>query len=216
MGIQNAFEKHLKSLNRECADLIILHFPAPSGIAHDDPTLPEKRIEAWKVMEQLYKSKKARAIGVSNYMLNHLKPLIEDIRKRKYSGDSNATIPMVNQIEFSPYCLCDPELVKLCESEGIVMESYSTLGSPKGKDQILAEPEIQRLASEKQVAPSSIVLRWALEKNFVVLPRSRDAAHIKENLACLYIELSKQEEEMITELGRLHPNRFCWDPTKVN
>eukprot|EP01055_Gregarina_sp_Pseudo9_P001652 Gregarina_sp_Pseudo_9__1651@NODE_210_length_3605_cov_331_563376_g195_i0_p1_GENE_NODE_210_length_3605_cov_331_563376_g195_i0NODE_210_length_3605_cov_331_563376_g195_i0_p1_ORF_typecomplete_len343_score68_43Aldo_ket_red/PF00248_21/6_7e53_NODE_210_length_3605_cov_331_563376_g195_i01171145 len=215
-GIVESFEKHLKSLNRECADLILLHFPAPSKAAHDDETLPQQRIDAWKVMERLYKAQKCRAIGVSNYMFHHLKPLVEDIRKRRYTGDLNATLPMVNQFEFSPYCLCTPELVTLCESEGIILQSYSTLGSAKGRGKLLAEKVITDLAASKKVSPSSVVLRWALEKNFVVVPRSRNPDHIKDNLQCLFLELSKENEVEITELGVKNPQRFCWDPTNVN
>eukprot|EP01057_Protomagalhaensia_wolfi_P000906 Protomagalhaensia_wolfi_Nauph_80__905@NODE_1520_length_1491_cov_62_930441_g1179_i0_p1_GENE_NODE_1520_length_1491_cov_62_930441_g1179_i0NODE_1520_length_1491_cov_62_930441_g1179_i0_p1_ORF_typecomplete_len365_score81_89Aldo_ket_red/PF00248_21/4_3e50LacI/PF00356_21/0_36_NODE_1520_length_1491_cov_62_930441_g1179_i01351229 len=215
-GIRSSVDLHLEQLGRQCGDLMLLHFPCASGVSHDDPSLPAQRIAAWKVLEQLYKEKKVRAIGVSNYMFHHLKPLVDDIKGRKLAGDADAVMPMVNQFEFSPYCLCSDDLLALCDSEGIVVEAYSTLGSSKGREKLLAEPVIQEIAKNKGVSPATVCLRWALEKNFVILPRSRGADHIEANAQCLHMELTKEEEEQITELGRTNPQRFCWDPTGVN
>jgi diketogulonate reductase-like aldo/keto reductase len=155
MHVEKAFETSLRKLGLEYIDLYLVHFPIPGLI---------KRI--WGNMEAIYKSGQVKAIGVSNYNVQQLKDTLE-----------NASIPpSVNQMRCSVFGY-NREVYELCQEQNIVFEAYSPL--TRGKQ--LDNTEVAKIAKHYQKSAAQILLRWALQKNMVVIPKSQHQARIIEN-----------------------------------
>jgi diketogulonate reductase-like aldo/keto reductase len=185
--IDSSLEESLKKLQTDYVDLLLLHFP-----------VTELRRPAWKKMEQIYKSGKAKAIGVSNYTIRHLQELL----------DENEIVPAVNQVELHIY-LQQPELVEFCQKHGIVVEAYSPLVHGEGMDNEV----LQAIAKKHGKSVAQIMLRWCIQKDTVVLPKSVHAERIRENLELFDFELDAEDMQ---RLARLERNlRTAWDPTHV-
>lgn len=219
-------EDHLKRIQRPCVDLYIMHWPGvhesfgegETGKAEaracmlDGAKNAETRLAVWHDLERLQKSGKCRAIGVSNFMVKHLRPLLEDVRARQAKGDANACVPAVNQIEFSPYLDVDPELRELCEKNGIQLVSYSTLASRKACKELLAEPAVLEAAKRHSVDATAVVLRYALQSNFLILPKSGSPDHIRSNFENLFsFHLDDKEYQAIAQLSAKN-KRQCPNP----
>lgn len=158
-----AFDAALGRLGLAHVDLFLLHWPVPG-----------KRLESWRALERLRSEGRARAIGVSNFMVHHLEELLA------HAHDP----PTVNQIEVSPF-LQQREVRELCARQGIVVEAYS----PLTKGVRLSHPEVVRVAAEVGRTPAQVLLRWGLERALVVLPKSTSPARLAENLAALEFTL---------------------------
>ena len=181
-----AFETSIKKLGTDYLDLYLIHWPQP---LHK---------ETWKALEKLYKEGRIKAIGVSNFAVNHLKDLLE-----------NAEImPMVNQVEFHPK-LIQNELIEFCRKDNIQLEAWSPLMRGKVfKIQLLEE-----LSKKYRKTISQIVLRWDLQMGVVTIPKSTTPARIKENADIFDFELSKED---ITKIQQLDEGlRVGSDPNKV-
>src|SRR5947209_6124919 len=100
-----AFDASLSKLEMDYVDLYLVHWPVPG-----------KYKEAWRAMEKIYASGRAKAIGVSNFMVHHLEDLLKDTK----------TVPMVNQVEFHPWLVQKP-LMENCRKHRIVEEAWSPL-----------------------------------------------------------------------------------------
>jgi diketogulonate reductase-like aldo/keto reductase len=174
------------------------------------------RSETWRAMEDAYRCGKARSIAVSNFTTQHLQTLKQ-----------TATLwpPAVNQIECHPY-YPQKELVEYCQSEGIVVQAYASLGGQDGTKAkwkelggklIESAPvlDISKRLSTKQrnVTPGQILLRWALQRNCAVVPKTSSASRMKENAQLFDITLS--EDDML-QIAKLEENavgdegRICW------
>jgi len=112
-----ALDRSLKRLNTTYVDLYLIHWP-----------LKNKRIETWKALEKIYKEGKARAIGVSNYWIHHLREIL----------DSFTITPSINQFELNPF-LNRKELINFCKENDISIEAYSPLTHGKKIDYPLLE-----------------------------------------------------------------------------
>ncbi|HSX53277.1 MAG TPA: aldo/keto reductase [Patescibacteria group bacterium] len=184
-----AFDASLERLGLDYVDLYIIHWPV-SG----------KRQESWKALEQIHKSGKARAIGVSNYTVKHLEDLLTN----------SATVPAVNQVEFHPFLYKDQEpLLEFCKKHGIVLEAYSPLAHGKR----LHEPLLTEIAALYHRSTAQILLRWALQHGTVPIVKSTHQERIIENLNVFDFELSKENMQAIDNLS--DGTRTCWDPTNV-
>ena len=152
-----ACDESLSKLGFDCVDLYLVHWPV-EGL----------RLETWRAMETLLAEGKVRAIGVSNYMVRHLKELLE-----------HANVgPAVNQIELSPYnYLYRQDLIDLCRANGIQIEAYS----PLTKAQKLNDPKLVRLAQKYGKTAAQVLVRWALQQDIVVLPKSTNLERIRQN-----------------------------------
>lgn len=139
---------------------------------------------------------KCRAIGVSNYMTWHLDELLE----------SSSTVPAVDQVEFSPY-LYLKELLEHCRSHKIQMESYS----PLTKGHKLADPELGKIAAEYSKTPAQILIRWALQKEVVVIPKSSNRERIKENSQVFDFTISEEDMRRLDSFDQ--DLRTSWDPS---
>lgn len=170
-----AFETSIKKLGTDYLDLYLIHWPNP---LHK---------ETWKALQKLYKENFIRAIGVSNFSINHLMDLIK-----------TAEIPpMVNQIEFHPM-LIQQDLINFCQSHKIQLEAWS----PLMRGNVFKIPLLQELALNYKKSISQIVLRWDLQMGFISIPKSTNPLRIKENTNIFDFEISKEDMNKISSLNK--------------
>ncbi|KAI5114774.1 hypothetical protein M0805_009522, partial [Coniferiporia weirii] len=172
-------------------------YPGPNGepnegeyIMVDSPNLNE----TWASMEKAFETGKAKAIGVSNFSAKNLRKLLETAK----------IIPAVNQVETHPY-QAQPELLKLCRENGIVLTAYA----PTGYSQVANDPVIAKLAEKHQVSPAQISLAWHISRGTSAVPKSTNEGRQRANL----LELPTLSEEDITLINTLHKDiHQCFYP----
>jgi diketogulonate reductase-like aldo/keto reductase len=182
-----SFHRSLKRLKTDYVDLLLLHFPV---------TL--LRNHAWKELEKIHQDGGAKAIGVSNFTVKHLKELLANCD----------VVPAVNQVELHVY-LQQPELVEYCREQGIVLEAYSPLAHGYGMD----NPVLQKLADKYDKTTAQIMLRWCVEQGAIVLPKSKQADRVLSNIDIFDFKLDDTDMAELKGLDSDH--RTCWDPTHV-
>jgi diketogulonate reductase-like aldo/keto reductase len=171
-----AFEASRRALGVDMIDLYLIHWPVPSqGLF----------VGAWQALEKIYAADGARAIGVSNFLQDHLDPLLAE----------TTVVPAVNQIELHPTWQ-QADLSAKTRAHGIAVEAYSPLG--QGSD--LNAAAVRNLAQKHGATPAQIVLGWHLGVGNIVIPKSVDAYRMRENLAASEITLSQDELDDITAL----------------
>jgi diketogulonate reductase-like aldo/keto reductase len=185
--VRRAFEASLERLGAGAVDLYLLHWPH------------ERRLESWRVLEQLQGEGLARSIGVSNFLVRHVDELL-----------ANASVPpAVNQIELSPFLHHSREdTLRRCAETGIVVEAYS----PLTKGRRLDDSTVTGIAAEVGRTPAQVLIRWSLQKGFVVLPRSSNAARIAENAAVFDFALDDAQMASLDELDE--GLTTGWDPAR--
>jgi diketogulonate reductase-like aldo/keto reductase len=184
---RRAFEVSLERLGLDGVDLYLLHWPH------------ERRLESWRVLEQLHAEGLARSIGVSNFLVRHLDELL-----------AHASVPpAVNQIELSPFLYRSREdTLARCAEEGIVVEAYS----PLTKGRRLDDSTVATIAAEVRRTPAQVLIRWSLQKGFVVLPRSSNTSRIAENAAVFDFSL---DDAQVATLDALDEGLTTgWDPSR--
>ncbi|MEI7690878.1 MAG: aldo/keto reductase [bacterium] len=168
---QKAFETSFNKLDVGYIDLYLIHWPMP-GLTKRN----------WLKMEEIFKNGKVKAIGVSNYSIDYLKDTL-----------SFASIkPAVNQIKLSPYNY-NPKMHQFCKENGIVLEAYSPL--TRGKN--LNDQRLMTIADKYQKSSAQILLRWALQKEIVVIPKSTHDNRIKENADLYGFEITPEDMTLI-------------------
>jgi methylglyoxal/glyoxal reductase len=151
-------EQSLRRLGLTYVDLYLIHWPVQGD---------SNSIEIWRAMVSLLREGKARAIGVSNYTIDDLKEILQD----------SDIVPAVNQVEFHPF-LYQKELLGFCEKNTIQLEAYSPL--TRGKR--LNHPTILAVAKKYgNKTPAQVLIRWSLQHNAVVIPKSIHEDRIREN-----------------------------------
>jgi methylglyoxal/glyoxal reductase len=166
-----AYENSLKLLGLDYVDLYLVHWPVRAT-----------RKEAYQALEDLYKRKLVRAIGVSNYLVPHLEELLT------YAE----IIPAVNQFEITPY-LYSAETVALCHKHKIQVESYSPL--VRGKKE--SDPRLVAIAKKYNKSTYQVLIRWALDHGFVTIPKSSDCQRIKDNFDVFDFKISTQDLDLM-------------------
>ncbi len=180
---RRAFDASLARLGLEWIDLYLIHWP-----------VPRLRLESWRALEEIHAEGRARAIGVSNFMPKHLRELLAVAK----------TVPAANQVETSPF-LQQRDTRALCAEHGIVVEAYS----PLTKGTRLDHPVVQRVAQALGRTPAQVLVRWCLESDLVVLPKSTRPARIAENAAVFDFALGAHK----TALDELEEGLVTgWDP----
>jgi diketogulonate reductase-like aldo/keto reductase len=179
-----AFDLSLARLGLTYVDLYLIHWP-----------VPKLRRDSWRALERLYEERRARAIGVSNYMVNHLDELLGEARVR----------PAVNQIEVSPF-LQQREVRAACKAHGIVVEAYS----PLTKGVRLGHPVVGEIAGRSGRTPAQVLLRWGLQHGMVVLAKSVRRERIGENAGIFDFAL---DDDAMSKLDGLEEGLVTgWDP----
>ena len=174
---KEAFQESLDKLQTSYVDLYLIHWPV------------DGRLDAWLEMEELYKSGKIKAIGVSNFHQHHLEELFKI-----------ATImPMVNQIESHPY-LSNQKLIDYCHSKNIAVEVWSPLGGAGAP--ILKDPTIIKLAEKYNKSTAQIIVRWDIQRNVIVLPKSVNKDRIESNIQVYDFELTADDMATISNLNK--------------
>mmetsp|Transcript_11332 Transcript_11332/g.24981 ORF Transcript_11332/g.24981 Transcript_11332/m.24981 type:complete len:426 (-) Transcript_11332:68-1345(-) len=210
-----AFNQSLRKLGVDYIDLYLIHWPgAKTGwplkkgtICPPDWTPAMRDTGTWKAMEELLEKGKVKAIGVANYGERQLKQLLKVCKIK----------PMVNQVEFHPR-LVQSELLEFCKANGIVLQAYASLGSSDAKqaETFFQLPPVQKAAEAHKATPAQVLLRWALQKGALVVPKSSKASRIQENSEVFHFSLTKSE---VSAIDALHNGtRLAWkgeDPGKI-
>ncbi len=174
-----AFDQTLADLGFETLDLFLVHWPLP--------TIDVDYVETWKAMEEIYRSGRCRAIGVSNFNPHHLRRLFAETEIR----------PAVNQIEIHPY-LAQDDLRAFDADHEIVTEAWSPIAQGK----VLDDPAVVRVAERYSKTPAQVVLRWHLQRGDVVFPKSVTRSRMEENFALFDFELDGDSMGDISALDR--------------
>ena len=184
---EKALESSLQKLGLDYVDLYLIHWPA------------KQRNETWKKLEQFLKDGKCKSIGVSNFTIKHLTELMKTAK----------IVPAVNQVEFSPF-LYQKELLEFCKSKGISLEAYS----PLTRGRKLGDLELAAVATKNKKSPAQIILRWALQKDIVVIPKSKSKERIVENTDIFDFKISEEDMKALDELNEDY--RTCWNPDEID
>lgn len=179
-----AFETSLQKLNTEYLDLYLIHWPVKG-----------KYKETWKALEELYRQKRIRAIGVSNFLQHHLEDLLTEA----------SIVPMVNQMEFHPY-LVQQDLLDFCRSKNIQYEAWSPLMQGK----IFELNVFKKMAGKYKKTIAQLVLRWDLQKGVITIPKSSKKHRILDNAAIFDFSISKEDMAILD--GQAKGKRFGPDP----
>ena len=173
-----ACEGSLRRLGLTYIDLYLIHWPA-QGISNS--------IEIWRAMVHLLREGKSRAIGVSNYTIDDLKEILQD----------SDFVPAVNQVEFHPF-LYQKDLLSFCEKNSIQLEAYSPL--TRGKR--LNHPTVLAVAKKYgNKTPAQVMIRWSLQHNLVVIPKSVHENRILENSQVFDFELRAEDMKLLESLN---------------
>lgn len=182
-----AFHNSLGLLQTGYVDLYLLHWP-----------VVDRRQEAWRAAETLYEEGKIRAIGVSNYLTNHLEELFSYAR----------IPPAVNQIELSPYnYLHRQDTLAMCADHNIAVEAYS----PLTKAQKLNDPRLMAIAGRYGKTSAQVLIRWVLQKGYVVLPKSSNPQRIAENADVFDFSIRVEDMQALDSFNEALATG--WDPT---
>jgi len=123
-------------LKTDYLDLLLIHWPGVNDVRSDSPENRTIRHDSWRALEKLYQEGKVRSIGVSNFLIRHLEPLLQVAN----------VVPHVNQFEYHPLCH-DDELVNYCNENNIVVEAYSSLA--RGEAKLFKNNQIKDIADSK-------------------------------------------------------------------
>ena len=174
---KRALRDSLKRLDLDYVDLYLIHWPLPRV---------NQYVESWQAMEELLAEGKTRAIGVSNFLPEHLDRLAE----------TSSTVPAVNQIELHPRF---PQKQLHAEDirRGIVTQAWS----PLGNGAVLGEPVLAQIGERYGKTPAQVVLRWHVQQGIVTFPKSSHAERLRENLHVFDFQLSGEDMAKIDTLG---------------
>ncbi len=205
---ERALDTSLRNLKFDYVDLYLIHYPV------------RERRQSWRALSALQAKGKVRSIGVSNFTIRHLTELLSE----------TGIVPAINQVEFHPY-LYQKELLDFCRSKSIVVEAYSplTTGNKLRDPKLVAVAKTYSKAGAEQQPQSRLpllnkfsrgpegrstaqtLIRWALQHELVVIPKSADHKRILENADVFNFEISVDDMRLLD--GFNENLRTCWDPT---
>jgi diketogulonate reductase-like aldo/keto reductase len=184
---KSTFAESIEKLQTDYVDLLLLHFP-----------VPVLRKKTWQALEEIQAAGQAKSIGVSNYTIRHLEEMKEYAK----------VTPAVNQVELHVF-LQQPELIKYCQDNGIAVEAYSPIAHAKAMDNEV----VAKIAAKHGKSYAQVMLRWCLQKDLIILPKSVTPSRIQENIEVFDFELDGDD---IAELAQQDQDlRTCWSPVHV-
>ena len=183
-----AFEASRKKLDLEYIDLYLIHWP-----------VKEKYLHTWRALEKLYNEGKVKAIGVSNFKIHHLQDLFSHSNEK----------PVVNQVELHPF-LSQEELRAFCAKNDIAVEAWS----PIARGRLLEEPRLLSIAEKYGKSTAQVILRWHLQNDVIIIPKSVSPVRLKENADIFNFELTTEDMNAINQLNE--NKRFGPDPDDFN
>ncbi|MER8073618.1 aldo/keto reductase [Streptomyces sp. NPDC094034] len=188
----HAFDKSASKLGVDQIDLLLLHQALPSDF--------DRTLAAYRALETLLTDGKVRAIGVSNFMTDHLTALL----------DATSVVPAVNQLEIHPY-FQQHAVLDFDDQHGILNQAWSPIGGitfypgyGENRRSVLQDPAVTRVAGTHGKSPAQVLLRWGLQQGRSVIPKSTKRARIAENIDVFDFELTAEE---LTALDALETNR---------
>lgn len=187
-----AFDESLGKLGLDYVDLYLIHWPTPQK---------DTFVQAWKSLEKIYASGRAKAIGVSNFLVPHLEKLLAN----------TDVVPAVNQIELHP-AHQQPEVTAFSREHGIAIEAWGPLG--QGKYPLFETTEVSQAAEAHGKTPAQVVIRWHLQTGNIVFPKSNRRERMAENFDVFDFELTADEVAAISSLER--EGRVSAHPDEVN
>ncbi|RUS15761.1 aldo-keto reductase [Endogone sp. FLAS-F59071] len=178
-----ACENSLRNLGLEYIDLYITHSPNPG---------PKLRKESWDAMQQLVAKGKVKSIG--KYFGIHNGMVV--YRMVELLGSNPTIRPVINQVEIHPW-LTRSDIVSFCEQQNIGIEAYS----PLTKGRRLSDPTLVRIATKYTKSPAQVLIRWSLQRGFIVLPKSVTRERIEENADVFDFDLAEGDMDALNGLN---------------
>lgn len=182
---KKAFKESLHKLGLDYIDLYLIHWPANARNYKD---WQKTNADSWRAMEELQADGLIKSIGVSNFWREHLEALFQTAN----------IIPAINQIEFHPG-YWQPELTDFCKKQGIMIQSWS----PLARGRVLDNEILKNIAGQHHKSVAQICLRWVIQHEVVVIPKSTTLQRIKENINLFDFELSEDDMVRINTLPEM-------------
>ena len=189
---KKSIDDSLKRLGLDYVDLILIHCPQPWALFRGKRRFFKENIEVWRALEEAYKEGKAKAIGVSNFLIDDLENIMNNCEIK----------PMANQI------LCHigntpMDVIKFCQENDIVVEAYS----PIAHGRALKDKNIAKMAEKYGVSVAQLCIQYTLQLDTVSLPKASSKEHIEDNIK---LNFKISEEDMI-ELIKLNEIDYGMD-----
>ncbi|MBS1154748.1 MAG: aldo/keto reductase [Proteobacteria bacterium] len=190
-GALSAFDRSLERLGLDYLDLYLIH--QPYGDVHG----------AWRAMQDLYRSGRVRAIGVSNFAPDRLADLMA----------FHEIVPAINQVETHPFCQ-QQEAARFMQEAGVQIESWGPFA--EGRNNLFSNETLLALAGKHGKSVAQIVLRWLIQRNVIAIPKSVRKERMAENFAVFDFELDDADMALIASLDRGESSFFSHrDPAMV-
>jgi diketogulonate reductase-like aldo/keto reductase len=182
-----AFDKSMVRFDLDYIDLYLIHWP-----------VTDLRLESWVALESLIETERVKAIGVSNFMINHLEELL----------DNCSIIPVVNQVEFHPW-MFNKVLLKYCKEKKIHLQAYSPL--TKGKR--LGNPTLKVISEKYEKSPAQVLIRWCLQHEVSTIPKSAKKEHLQQNANIFDFGIGPEDMKKLDLLDE--GASITWDPRGI-
>ena len=180
-SVAKSIDESLAKLGMDYMDLMIIHCPQPWAEFRGERRYFTENKEVWRALEKAYKDSKVKAIGVSNFLVDDLENILDGCEVK----------PMVNQI-LTHITNTPLELINFCREHGILCEAYS----PIAHGEALKNRLILSVAEKYSVTPAQLCVRYALQLGMVVLPKTSNPEHMKNN-ADIEFEISAEDMDVL-------------------
>lgn len=190
---KNLINQSLLNFQTDYIDLYLIHWPEAKSI--------EDRLGVWRALEEGVQEKKIRSIGVSNFQPVHLKTILDNCKIK----------PAVNQFELHPLYM-EMETIDLCNKENILIEAYSTFARMDPK--LIKNEVLVKICEKYNKKPTQVLVRWAVQHGWVVLPKSVKTERVFENIDIDDFELTDEDIKSLDSLNCSY--KVAWDPTRIN